>query len=131
MGGREGRTVVIAIGGVVLGGVGVVLLIACANVANLLLARASARQKEIVIRLSIGGSRWQIVRQLLTESLLIAFLGGTLGSLVAFWSMEGIAQFVLAHFPHGSPLLVCNVSPELRVWGYSLALTALAGIGVG
>jgi predicted permease len=100
-------------------------------VANLLLARASARQKEIVIRLSIGGSRWQIVRQLLTESLLISFLGGTLGSLVAFWSIEGIAQFVLAHLPHGSPRLVWNVSPDLHVWGYSLALTAFTGIVFG
>lgn len=127
LGRQEEQTVVFGIGAVVLAAVGLVLLIACANVANLLLARASARQKEIVIRLSIGGSRWQIVRQLLTESLLISFLGGTLGSLVAFWSIEGIAQFVLAHLPHGSPRLVWNVSPDLHVWGYSLALTALTG----
>jgi len=131
MGRPEERTVVFAIGAVVLAAVGLVLLIACANVANLLLARASARQKEIVIRLSIGGSRWQIVRQLLTESLLIAFLGGTLGSLVAFWSMEGIAEFVLAHLPHGAPRLVWNVNPDLRVWGYSLVLMALTGIVFG
>ena len=131
MGRPEERTVVFAIGGVVLAAVGLVLLIACANVANLLLARASARQKEIVIRLSIGGSRWQIVRQLLTESLLIAFLGGTLGSLAAFWSMEGIAQFVLAHLPHGAPRLVWNVNPDVRVWGYSMVLTALTGIVFG
>jgi len=131
MGRPEERTVVFAIGGVVLAAVGLVLLIACANVANLLLARASARQREIAIRLSIGGSRWQIVRQLLTESLLIAFLGGTLGSLVAFWSMEGIARFVLAHLPHGAPRLVWNVNPDLHVWGYSLVLTALTGIVFG
>jgi predicted permease len=131
LGRPEERTVVFAIGGVVLAAVGLVLLIACANVANLLLARASARQKEIVIRLSIGGSRWQIVRQLLTESLLISFLGGTLGSLVAFWSMEGIAQFVLTHLPHGSPRLVWNVNPDLHVLGYSLVLTALTGIVFG
>ena len=131
LGRPEERTVVFSIGSVVLAAVGLVLLIACANVANLLLARASARQKEIAIRLSIGGSRWRIVRQLLTESLLIAFLGGTLGSLVAFWSIEGIARFVLAHLPHGAPRLVWNVSPDLRVWGYSLALTALTGIVFG
>jgi predicted permease len=131
MGRPEERTVVFAIGGVVLAAVGLVLLIACANVANLLLARASARQKEITIRLSIGGSRWQIVRQLLTESLLISFLGGTLGSLVAFLSMEGIAQFVLAHLPHGAPRLVWNVNPDLRVLGYSLVLTVLTGIVFG
>jgi len=131
MGRPEERTVVFAIGAVVLAAVGLVLLIACSNVANLLLARASARQKEIAIRLSIGGSRWQIVRQLLTESLLIAFLGGTLGSLVALWSMEGIARFVLAHLPRGAPRLVWNVNPDLRVWAYSLALTALTGIVFG
>jgi predicted permease len=131
MGRPEERTVVFAIGGVVLAAVGLVLLIACANVANLLLARASARQKEIAIRLAIGGSRWQIVRQLLTESLLISFLGGTLGSLLAFWSMEGIAQFVLGHLPHGAPRLMWNVTPDLRVWGYSLVLTALTGVVFG
>jgi putative ABC transport system permease protein len=131
LGRPEEQTVVFGVGAVVLAAVGLVLLIACANVANLLLARASARQKEIVIRLSIGGSRWQIVRQLLTESLLISFLGGTLGSLLAFWSMEGIAQFVLAHLPHGAPRLEWNVSPDLHVWGYSLVLTALTGIVFG
>jgi macrolide transport system ATP-binding/permease protein len=131
MGRQEERTVVFGIGAVVLAAVGLVLLIACANVANLLLARASSRQKEIAIRLSIGGSRWRIVRQLLTESLLIAFLGGTLGSLVAFWSLEGIARYVLAHLPVGAPQLMWNVSPDLHVWGYSLALTALTGIVFG
>jgi len=131
LGRPEERTVVFRIGAVVLAAVGLVLLIACANVANLLLARAAARQKEIVIRLAIGGSRWQIVRQLLTESLLISFLGGTLGSLVTFWSMEGITRVVLAHLPHGAPRLVWNVNPDLRVWGYSLVLTALTGIVFG
>ena len=127
----EERRVVFGIGAVVLAAVGLVLLIACANVANLLLARASARQKEIAIRLSIGGSRWRIVRQLLTESLLIAFLGGTLGSMVALWSIEGIARFVLAHLPLVGPPLVWNVNPDLHVWGYSLALTAITGIVFG
>jgi macrolide transport system ATP-binding/permease protein len=131
LGRPQERTVVFGIGAVVLAGVGLVLLIACANVANLLLARASTRQKEIAIRLSIGGSRSRIVRQLLTESLLIAFLGGTLGSFVAFWSLEGISRFVLAHLPHGAPRLVWNVNPDLRVLGYSLALTALTGILFG
>jgi macrolide transport system ATP-binding/permease protein len=131
MGRPEERTVVFGIGALVLAAVGLVLLIACANVANLLLARASSRQKEMAIRLSIGGSRWRIIRQLLTESLLIAFLGGTVGSLIAFWSIEGIARFVLGHLPHGVPQLVWNINPDLRVWGYSLALTALTGIVFG
>lgn len=131
MGRSEERTVVFGIGVLVLGAVGLVLLIACANVANLLLARASARQREIAIRLSIGGSRWRIVRQLLTESLLIAFLGGVAGSLLAFWSVEGIVRYLLAHLPHGVPQLAWDVSPDLHVWGYSLALTALTGIVFG
>jgi macrolide transport system ATP-binding/permease protein len=131
MGRSEERTVVFGIGAVVLAAVALVLLIACANVANLLLARASARQEEIAIRLSIGGSRWRIVRQLLTESLLIAFLGGTAGSLLAFWSVEGIARYLLAHLPHGVPPLVWDVSPDLHVWGYSFALTAVTGIVFG
>ncbi|HEY6944936.1 MAG TPA: ABC transporter permease, partial [Candidatus Acidoferrum sp.] len=131
MGRPEERTVVFGIGSIVLAAVGLVLLIACANVANLLLARASTRQKEIAIRLSIGGSRWRIVRQLLTESLLIAFLGGTLGSLLAFWSLQSIARYVLAHLPIGAPQLVWNVNPDLHVWGYSLALMALTGIVFG
>src|SRR6516225_2912074 len=131
LGRPEERTLVFGVAAVVLAGVGLVLLIACANVANLLLARASSRQREIAIRLSIGGSRWRIVRQLLTESLLLAFLGGTAGSLVAFWSVEGIARFVLAHLPHGAPRLAWNVSPDLRVWGYALGLTAFTGMVFG
>lgn len=132
LGRPEERSVVFGIGAVVLAAVGLVLLIACANVANLLLARASARQREIAIRLSIGGSRWRIVRQLLTESLLIAFLGGMLGSLLAFWSLQGMARYVLTHLPRpAEAALMWNVNPDLHVWGYALVLTALTGIVFG
>ena len=85
-----------------------------------------------VLAIALGiGVNAGIFSVLLTESLLISFLGGMLGSLVAFWSMEGIARFVLAHLPHGAPRLVWNVNPDLRVWGYSLVLTALTGFVFG
>lgn len=131
LGRPEERSMVFAVGTIILVAVGMVLLISCANVANLLLARASTRQREIAIRLSIGGSRWQIVRQLLTESLLISFIGGALGSLVAFSSLPPISRFVLSHLPPDAPRLVWDVSPDLRVWGYSLALTVVTGVVFG
>jgi predicted permease len=108
-----------------LGVVGMVLLIACANVANLLLSRASARQKEIGVRLSLGASRFRLMRQLLTESMLLAAIGGALGLVFAIWIKDGL----LAVGDWGPKAL----EPKLdwRVLGFTLALSVLTGIIFG
>jgi predicted permease len=107
--------------------VGLVLLIACANVANLLIARAFARQKEIAIRLSIGASRGQLVRQMLVESLVLSVAGGLAGIGLAIAMTHGLLALIPAE---GNPLLI-RPEPDLRILLFTLGLTFLTGLIFG
>ncbi len=106
--------------------VALLLLIACANVANLLLARAVGRQKEIAVRLAVGASRLRLVRQLIAESVILSLAGGAAGILFAWWT--GGALLALLADSANLPL---SANPDLRVLGFTLALSTLSGILFG
>lgn len=131
IGAPDERLAVMGAGAGVLIAVTMVLLIACANLANLMLARALSRGKEIAMRLALGASRGRVVRQLLTESLLIALAGGALGMLIANWSSVLMFRFFMASMPAGAPALQLAVAPDMRVVAYAFLLTLLAGLGFG
>ena len=112
------------------GAVGLVMLLACANVASLMLSRTVSRQREMAVRAAVGARRWHLIRQLLVESIVLGIVGGTLGVLIAVWSKGIIASLV----PEGFTSSIHNlnaISMDWRVFGFTLALSILTGVVFG
>ncbi|HWC95753.1 MAG TPA: ABC transporter permease [Candidatus Sulfopaludibacter sp.] len=129
--GQPGGAAEIAAPVLLLGAVGLVLLIACANVASLLLARSAARRREIAIRLSIGASRGRVVRQLLTENGIVSLCAAASGVLFSWWALSFLMREV-ANSPFGDVATAAlNVAPDHRILGYILLLSLISTMGFG
>ena len=112
---------------VLMGVVGLVLLIACANVANLLMARAAARRREIALRLAIGATRARLIRQLLVESVLLSGMGGALGIALSYWASSLLLRFLST----GPAAVHLDLSPDWRVLGFTAAVSMITGVLFG
>ena len=118
-----------------MGVIGLILLIACANLTNMLMARGTMRRHEIAVRRALGATRTRLLRQLLTESLLLGLMGGACGLLVAFWASH-LLQVVLQQMVQslavlGGAAFSINLTPDLRVFAYTLILSLLTGVLFG
>ena len=127
----EAKRDIFAVTAVVLTAFGLILLIACANVANLLLARGAGRSQEIAVRLAIGASRGRLIQLLLTESVMIALVGGIAGTILAWWSFQSLLALLLSSLPGMIPALAIDARPDLMALGFALVLTLTTGIVFG
>jgi putative ABC transport system permease protein len=116
---------------ILLGSVGLVLLIACANVASLLLARSAVRQREIAIRLAIGASRRRLIRQLLTENAVLSLCAGAAGIIISWWTLRFLMVEMANSGFAGIATVALNITPDWRVLGYMLFLSMAATLGCG